>query len=132
MDIADLEPGDDTESLSLDTLLTSLEITMNLDDYYTKQQQDHLEARRQAITPERMRDVEQEWRALIAAVRTEMERDTDPTTDPVLGHARQWRGLIDEFTGTDPGIEASLQKLNSEQPQVMQSQGFQLDAEAMA
>ena len=39
-------------------------------------------------------------------VRAEMEAGTDPSDKRVQVLAARWMGLVEEFTGGDPGIEA--------------------------
>ena len=41
-------------------------------------------------------------------VRAEIEAGTDPSTERVQALARRWTGLVNEFTGGDPGIERSV------------------------
>ena len=40
-----------------------------------------------------------------------MERGDDPASEPVQALARRWKELVNEFTGGDPGIHASLTQM---------------------
>ena len=70
---------------------------------------------------------EAEWRELIAAVRIEMERGTDPASEKVQALARQWQGLIEEFTGGNPEIEESLRHMYRDDPNVAADKGYRHD-----
>ncbi len=67
----------------------------------------------------------------VARLQPEIDRGTDPTKEPVLTLARQWQGLIREFTGGDPGIERSLRRMNTDHPEHLERHGFDLDATMM-
>lgn len=121
----------DAEEVSVDELLKTIEMTIRMEDYYTPEQREKLRERAKQVGPDRMREVEQEWRDLFAAVRVAMDRGTDPTKEPVLTLGRKWQGLIDEFTGGDPGIGRSLGRMNSEEPEHLERHGFALDATMM-
>jgi hypothetical protein len=56
-----------------------------------------------------------------------MEKGTDPTSEPVRRLAAKWRSLIEEFTGGDPGIAASLATMYREQPNVAARNGYMPD-----
>ena len=112
------------EEVSADTLIQTIEEMTMFEKYYTPEQMEQLRQRREAVGEERIREVEAEWPRLIAAVRAEMERGTDPASDPVQELVRRWRGLVAEFTGGDPGIERSLGNLHREQgPELSQRFG---------
>jgi hypothetical protein len=108
-----------------DVLNTIEEMTMveNIESYYTPEQLAALRERSQRVGAERLRQVEAEWPELIADVRAEMERGTDPMSDRVQGLAQRWQALIDEFTGGDPGIERSLQSIYEKEPAVRDRSG---------
>ena len=95
---------DSTGDISVAELIQTIEVTRML-KYFTAEQQEELKARAEAIGTERIRQVEQnEWPELIAEVRSEMDKGTDPTSDRVQELARRWMGLVSEFTGGNSGI----------------------------
>jgi DNA-binding transcriptional MerR regulator len=100
---------------SVDDLIHAIEGVKMIEKYYTPEQLAALEARRKAVGTERIREVEAEWPILIAAVRAEMERGTDPTSAPVLALARRWIGLVDEFTGGSPDLLRSANRMYREE-----------------
>jgi hypothetical protein len=104
--------------------IRGLEVLDHLDKYYDEEQLARLKARGEQIGPERIREVEGEWRELVARVREQMDSGTDPTAPPVLELARKWNSLIEEFTGADPGITKSLGKMWSSEPSLGQMTGI--------
>lgn len=80
--------------------------------YYTPEQLEQLKRRAEVVGEDRIRAVEREWPELIAAVKREQERGTDPTSEEVLALARRWRDLVREFTGGDAGITKALGRLH--------------------
>ncbi|NMO17971.1 TipAS antibiotic-recognition domain-containing protein [Pyxidicoccus fallax] len=57
-----------------------------------------------------------EWPEVIARVREEMDRGTDPTQDAVRSLAERWMDLVRVFTGGDPGIESWLRAMHQQSP----------------
>lgn len=84
---------------------------MRAQDYYTPEQLAQLEERRRQLGDDAIREAEQRWVDLIAEVRAHKERGTDPADPAVQDLAGQWNELIEAFTGGDPGIRKSLQKM---------------------
>lgn len=58
-----------------------------------------------------MHQSQADWAELIAEVRVEMERGTDPASERVQELARRWTDLVRGFTGGNPEIEKSLRSL---------------------
>ncbi len=94
--------------------------------YYTEEQLAELKARAEQVGPERMREVEAEWPALIAEVKAEMAQGTDPADPRVQALARRWMSLIKEFTGGDPGIAQSLNNMYQNEPGVRAQAGVDM------
>jgi DNA-binding transcriptional MerR regulator len=103
---------------SADEFIQTMEMITMFEKYYTPDQLQELEARRQQVGEERIREVEGEWPELMAAVRSEMDRGTDPGDERVQRLAQRWTGLVREFTGGNPGIEKSLRTLYQQEPRV--------------
>jgi MerR family transcriptional regulator, thiopeptide resistance regulator len=103
------------EDVSADEFLKMIEETTMIESYYTPEQLDDLRKRGEQLGPERIERSHEEWAELIAQVRAEMDKGTDPSAPEVLALAGRWRTLINEFTGGDPGIERSLGRLWKEQ-----------------
>jgi DNA-binding transcriptional MerR regulator len=110
-------------SISVEQLLTTIEAMQMSEQYYTPEQLQTLQARRATLGEEHIRQVEAEWPRLIAQVRAEMEKGTDPADPAVQVLALRWRELVAEFTGGDPGITASLTQMYREEGSEQASQG---------
>ena len=103
------------DEVSADEFLRTIKEMIMIENYYTAEQLEYLKKRADQVGEERMKQVPGEWAQLIAQVRSEMEKGTDPRSPEVLALARRWQGLINEFTGGDPGIEHSVGRLWKEQ-----------------
>lgn len=96
------------ETVSVDELTRTIEVIMNYEKYYTSEQLQQLEQRREVVGPDRMEEVQREWQDLFAAYAEAMNDGLDPECEQVQALARRSADLIGEFTGGDPGISASL------------------------
>jgi DNA-binding transcriptional MerR regulator len=80
--------------------------------YYTEEQLADL-ARRG--TPEVLERAQREWRNLINEVQAAVAEGLDPASERAQALAARWDGLIEEFTGGDPGIRENLKRLYADQ-----------------
>jgi DNA-binding transcriptional MerR regulator len=101
--------------VSAEEFLTTIEEMTMIESYYTPEQMEYLQKRKEQVGDERIQQVQREWPELIAQVRAEMQKGTAPTSREVQELAQRWMGLINEFTGGDPGIERSVGRLWNEQ-----------------
>jgi DNA-binding transcriptional MerR regulator len=90
------------------TAMEVIEMSERFEKYYTPEQLEALQRRREEVGEGRIRAAEAEWAELMNEVRAEMEAGTDPSSERVQRLARRWMGLVSEFTGGDPGIERSV------------------------
>jgi DNA-binding transcriptional MerR regulator len=102
---------DDAESF-----IETVEVMNMIESYYTKEQLEQLAQRRESLGEEGMRKAQQDWADLFAEARAEMERGTPPEAPAVQALAQRWQALVTAFTGGDPGIQQSLNRMYSEQP----------------
>ncbi|MDN4592906.1 MerR family transcriptional regulator [Polycladomyces subterraneus] len=111
---------DTRQKVNTETLLHTLEVIRMSEQlrgkYYTEEQLKQLEERRKLLGEETIRETEREWPELIRRVREEMEKGTPPHDENVRKLARRWKGLVKMFTGGDPGIRQSLQRMYEENP----------------
>ena len=96
---------------SAEDFIKAIEVMTMFEKYYSKEQLDTLAQRREELGEARMREVAEEWPRLMADVRSEMQRGTDPKDPRVQALAKRWMELIREFTGGDAGIQQSLSNM---------------------
>jgi DNA-binding transcriptional MerR regulator len=99
------------EAVSAEEFLRAIEEMTMLEKYYTPEQLEELRQRGEQFSEDQIRAFEAEWQELIAQVRAEMEKGTDPASEPVRRLARRWGELVNAFTGGNPGIEQSLKQM---------------------
>ena len=102
-------PGD-----SLDDLVASVEVMTAMErikQYYSPEQLEDLARRRAAMGDDAMKQAEHDWATLIDEVKQLIAAGV-PATDPrAKAAAVRWSGLVQSFTGGDPGISKSLNNL---------------------
>jgi DNA-binding transcriptional MerR regulator len=109
-------------------LQTIEEMTM-LEQYYTPEQMEYLKQRRAQVGEERIEQSHGEWAELIAQVRAERDKGTDPTAPPMQVLAKRWLALLSDFTGGDAGIAQSLGRMWQEQGDALAARhGTEFDA----
>ena len=99
------------ERLDADDFLTTIEELTMRERYYTPEQLDQLEQRRQQLGEDAIKDVEREWGEIFATLKQEMDSGTDPADPRLRPIGDRSRELIEMFTGGDPGIQASLKRM---------------------
>lgn len=92
--------------------------------YYTPEQLQQLERRRLEFGDERIKAVEQEWADLYARLRELREAGVDPGDPEPQALGRRAGELIQLFTGGDPGIAASLQRMYEQEGPERASRGM--------
>ncbi|HEY2736905.1 MAG TPA: TipAS antibiotic-recognition domain-containing protein [Thermoanaerobaculia bacterium] len=112
------------ETVSVDEFIQTLEAMTMFEKHFTPEQLQEIQARGQQIGPERIREVEAEWPALIAQVRAAMEKGTDPASPEVQDLARRWQDLLREFTGGNPALQRGLNAMYAEEQEVRSRTGI--------
>jgi hypothetical protein len=92
--------------------------------YFTEDQRQALKERGDKLGPDAIKGVEEEWPRLIAAVREEMQKGTDPRSERVRELAKRWRELLNAFSGGNREMEASAAKMYAQEPQTAQQYGL--------
>jgi DNA-binding transcriptional MerR regulator len=100
----------------LDGLFEIMEVMPMIAKYYTKEQLDQLAERRAQLGDEGMKAAEAGWADVFARLRAEMAKGTDPMAPEVQTIIQDADVLIAQFTGGDPGIADSLNRLYAENP----------------
>jgi MerR family transcriptional regulator, thiopeptide resistance regulator len=113
---AQLREGHD----DIEHFIETVEVMTMIERYYTQEQLDALARRREQLGQDAIEAIEKRWQDLFAEVKAELDRGTPPDAPAAQALARRWRDLTGEtvagFTGGDPGIKASLDRLYAEQP----------------
>jgi DNA-binding transcriptional MerR regulator len=99
-----------------DQIIDVIEEMRMAEQYYTRDQLDQLEERRRELGDEAIAAAEGEWPQLMAAVEAERARGTDPADPRVQQLGARWRELVEQFTGGDAGIAASLKSYYDDHP----------------
>ena len=108
------------QTVSVETLIQTIEVMNMLEKYYTPEQLETLKQRQELLGEERINQVQADWQDLFEQVRAEMAKGTDPTSESAKVLAQRSIELIQAFTGGDPGIERSLNQMyQQEQPEVV-------------
>jgi DNA-binding transcriptional MerR regulator len=126
--LAELNAGGEPSS---EQLLDTIEVMTMTDSYYTPEQRAQLDDRAHELGPDGMERAQRDWAELIAAADEERRAGTDPSDPRVQDLARRWQSLIEQFTGGDPAIRASLERMYREQGPQKASRGM-VDPELMA
>lgn len=100
-----------TGGVEAETLIETMEAMAMFEKYYTPEQLEKLERRKEEVGEKRIREVQEEWRELYRRFAEEMAVGAEPGDPSVQALARKAESLVGEFTGGDPGIRASLEKL---------------------
>ena len=121
----------DGEKPAADRFLDVLEVMTMFEKYYTPEQLETLEQRRQQLGADAIERAQRDWAQLIEAVEAERARGTDPRDPRVPELARRGEALIDDFTGGDAAIRRSLQKMYDNEAPEAASRGL-VKAETIA
>jgi DNA-binding transcriptional MerR regulator len=103
----------------IETVMEVTKMSERIEKYYTSEQREQLERRRQELGEERINAAGSEWTLLIEQVRIEMEAGTDPSDESVQRLARRWMELVEEFTGGDSGILNSVNNMWQQEESLM-------------
>ena len=102
------------EIVSADEFLTTIEEMTMIEKYYTREQLESLQRRREEAGEageEVIRQAPQQWAEWQADVRAAMDAGIEPTDPRAQELARRWFALVSGFTGGDPGLFLSLKRM---------------------
>ena len=94
------------------------------DTYFSDEQREWMKERGETVGAARIREVEAEWPRLIAEVRAEMDKGTQPGDPRVLALAERWTGLVEEFTNGNLGIAKSVATMYQGESAMRQKSGL--------
>jgi DNA-binding transcriptional MerR regulator len=96
------------EEVKTEEFLKTIEVMTMWKDKLTPDQHAEIKERAGELGPEEVREIEQGWLGLIAGLRAEMEKGTDPRSDHVRALAKRVRDLFEVFSGGNASIKATL------------------------
>jgi DNA-binding transcriptional MerR regulator len=105
-------------TVSAGEFLQTIEAMNMVEKYYTPEQLAELTERGRQMGEDRIRAVEAQWTELLAQIRSHMQQGTDPASEPVRQLARRCTELIEAFTGGNPEIARSLQRMWHEEENI--------------
>ncbi|HEX8001109.1 MAG TPA: MerR family transcriptional regulator [Mycobacteriales bacterium] len=94
-----------------DDLLRAVEAMTMVERYYTPEQLETLARRREELGPEGMAKAQQDWVDVYADLDALREEGVDPADPRAQAVGARARSLIQQFTGGDPEMYASLKRL---------------------
>jgi bisphosphoglycerate-dependent phosphoglycerate mutase len=106
-----LETLDRADEPTGQMFIDAIEVMTRMERYYTPEQLEQLAERAEQFGEEGLARAQDDWTRLIAEVESERQAGTDPADPKLTPLVERWNALIEQFTGGDPGIRASLQKL---------------------
>jgi DNA-binding transcriptional MerR regulator len=106
---------DAAERASGEDYMEAIEAMTMFEKYYTADQLEQLEQRRQELGSERQEQYQREWQELIAAAKAEQAQGTDPADPRMQEIAKRWIDMIELFTGGDEWILNSLKTMMNEE-----------------
>jgi MerR family transcriptional regulator, thiopeptide resistance regulator len=110
----------DGDEASTAQFLDAMEAMTMIEKYYTPEQLQQLEQRRNELGEDRIKQVEQEWREIYAKLRELREAGVDPAAPEAQAVGDRAFELIEMFTGGDPGITDSLRRMyEQESPETL-------------
>lgn len=105
-------------------LIETIEVVTMIEKHYTQEQLETLTDRAKEFGPERMERAQREWAELYADVERERAAGTDPRDPRIRELAARAEALIKQFTGGDPGVRASLERMYAEEGPERASRGL--------
>ena len=114
------------EEVSVEEFMKTIEEMTMFEKYMTEEQLETLRKRGEAVGPQRMKEVQEEWPRLIEEVRAEMQRGTDVNSPQVQALAKRWMSLVNEFSGGDAAIETSVSTMYRSEPGAAERFGFDM------
>ena len=113
------DPAGDSAGKFVETVMEVTKMSERIEKYYTPEQLEQLECRRQELGEERIRAAKEEWPVLMEKICVEMEAGTDPADERAQKLARRWMELVEEFTGGDAGIRRSVTNMWQQEESLM-------------
>lgn len=102
---------DHQQALSLDNALETIKAIVMYEKYYTPEQLETLKKRQSALSKEEFAKGQAAWETLFAEFEQAFHAGKSLADPSVITMGQRANALIQEFTGGDPEMEKSLQKM---------------------
>lgn len=109
---------------SIDQIIDTMEALTMHENYYTPDQLQRLERRRDQLGIEAIEAGQREWGEIFAALRSEMAQGTDPVDARLDGYRQRAKELVQAMTGGDADIGASMGEMWANEDPGQVSQGI--------
>lgn len=109
---------------TLEQITETLKLTIKMDQYFTKEQQVQMQARHDALSPEKMQEVQQHWADLGSDLQHAVEEGVAPSSAEGMEIGRRFRKLMEGFSGGDVALEHAVGRMNQAEPQMLQDHGW--------
>lgn len=119
------------EDIPLEEYVKNIEVIVMYEKYYTQEQLNILKEREAKLTDAEKGEIHQKWMALFAEFKEACQQKKDLTDPSVLKLGQQANEYVRGFTGGDPAMEASHQKMYSTEggSNVLKQHGVDLSQE---
>jgi DNA-binding transcriptional MerR regulator len=126
-----IEALDHQQTLSLDNALETIKAIVMYEKYYTPEQLEDLKKRQSALSKEEFTKGQVAWETLFAEFEQAFQAGKYLNDASVIAMGQKANTLIQEFTGGDPEMEKSLQKMYDTEGghNVLSQHGVQVSAE---
>jgi len=105
---------------SIDQLIDAMEAITMYEKYYTTDQLERLERRREDVGEEAIAAAERDWDGIFATVRAEMDAGTDPRDTRLDACRQRVRELLVAITGGEADMRESMNAMwNNEDPETL-------------
>lgn len=118
--------------VTLDQITETIHFTTKMDKYFTKEQQQLMQERHDALSPEKMEEVQKRWADLGAELNHSVEEGVAPTSAEGLEIGRRFRELMEGFSGGDVELEHAVGRMNQAEPQMLEQHGWPTSPESQA
>jgi len=102
------------EPLTVDDIASAIEGTLRLERYFTPEQRAALAGRAEELGAAGLQRAQDDWAELFSALDEARRAGVPPADARVQALAARARDLVRAFTGGDPGIQASLERMYRE------------------
>lgn len=105
------------QNVSTEDFIKLIEVMkLNTNKYFSQEQLDELKKRGQQFSPEQSQKIANDWTQLIAELRKKMENAVSVENPEVVSLAKEWKKIMEMFSGGDSAFVKSAEKFHAENP----------------